>query len=84
MIKRHFPESQFVVVSLKEGMFNNANVLFRTKFIDGVSTVARYEGSGAAGGAPAPAGKAGRGENRGKAAAGGGRGRAALREANAA
>ena len=23
MIKTHFPQSQFVVVSLKEGMFNN-------------------------------------------------------------
>ena len=33
---------QFIVVSLKDGMFNNANVLFRTKFVDGVSTVARY------------------------------------------
>lgn len=25
---------QFIVVSLKEGMFNNTNVLFRTKFVD--------------------------------------------------
>ncbi|URD77883.1 structural maintenance of chromosomes protein [Musa troglodytarum] len=41
MIKTHFPHSQFIVVSLKEGMFNNANVLFRTKFVDGVSTVTR-------------------------------------------
>ncbi|TYI35474.1 hypothetical protein ES332_A03G078900v1 [Gossypium tomentosum] len=41
MIKAHFPHSQFIVVSLKEGMFNNANVLFRTKFVDGVSTVLR-------------------------------------------
>ncbi|CAI8607534.1 unnamed protein product [Vicia faba] len=41
MIKNHFPHSQFIVVSLKEGMFNNANVLFRTKFVDGVSTVQR-------------------------------------------
>ncbi|CAL9130422.1 unnamed protein product [Musa acuminata var. zebrina] len=41
MIKAHFPHSQFIVVSLKEGMFNNANVLFRTKFVDGVSTVTR-------------------------------------------
>ncbi|MCL7025251.1 hypothetical protein MKW94_019650 [Papaver nudicaule] len=32
---------QFIVVSLKEGMFNNANVIFRTKFVDGVSTVQR-------------------------------------------
>ncbi|KAF2577486.1 hypothetical protein F2Q68_00005545 [Brassica cretica] len=41
MIKTHFPHSQFIVVSLKEGMFNNADVLFRTKFVDGVSTVQR-------------------------------------------
>ncbi|CAG9463237.1 unnamed protein product [Pedinophyceae sp. YPF-701] len=41
MIQTHFPYSQFIVVSLKEGMFNNANVLFRTRFADGVSSVAR-------------------------------------------
>lgn len=41
MLKQHFKQSQFVVVSLKEGMFNNANVLFKTAFIDGVSTVRR-------------------------------------------
>ena len=41
MLKTHFKQSQFVVVSLKEGMFNNANVIFRTKFVDGVSTVGR-------------------------------------------
>ena len=35
MIKNHFKHSQFIVVSLKEGMFQNANVLFRTKFVDG-------------------------------------------------
>lgn len=28
-------------------MFNNANVIFRTKFVDGVSTVSRTLGSGA-------------------------------------
>ena len=28
-------------------MFNNANVIFRTKFVDGVSTVSRTIGSGA-------------------------------------
>merc|ERR1719160_1654368 len=42
MIKTHFPHSQFIIVSLKEGMFNNANVLFRTRFVDGCSTVTRY------------------------------------------
>jgi structural maintenance of chromosome 2 len=41
MLKTHFKNSQFIIVSLKEGMFNNANVLFRTKFVDGVSTVTR-------------------------------------------
>ena len=41
MLKKHFRHSQFVVVSLKDGMFNNANVLFRTKFVDGMSTVTR-------------------------------------------
>jgi structural maintenance of chromosome 2 len=41
MLKKHFSQSQFIVVSLKEGMFSNANVVFRTKFVDGVSTVAR-------------------------------------------
>ncbi|XP_038626289.1 structural maintenance of chromosomes protein 2 [Tachyglossus aculeatus] len=42
MLRSHFQHSQFVVVSLKDGMFNNANVLFKTKFVDGVSTIARY------------------------------------------
>lgn len=39
----HFPTLllQFVVVSLKDGMFTNANVLFKTKFVDGMSTVTR-------------------------------------------
>nr|GEX36857.1 structural maintenance of chromosomes protein 2-1 [Tanacetum cinerariifolium] len=41
MIKAHFPHSQFIVVSLKEGLFNNVNILFRTKFVDGISTVQR-------------------------------------------
>ncbi|KAI1239788.1 hypothetical protein IHE44_0011220 [Lamprotornis superbus] len=33
---------EFIVVSLKDGMFNNANVLYKTRFVDGVSTIARY------------------------------------------
>ena len=41
MLKSYFNSSQFIVVSLKDGMFNNANVLFRTKFVDGMSTVGR-------------------------------------------
>jgi structural maintenance of chromosome 2 len=42
MLKNHFTHSQFIIVSLKEGMFQNANVLFRTKFVDGVSVVQRH------------------------------------------
>ena len=41
MIKAHFPNSQFIIVSLKDGMFNNSNVLFKTKFINGTSQVDR-------------------------------------------
>jgi len=41
MIKQHFPQSQFIVVSLKDGMFNNSNVLFRVSFSDGTSKVER-------------------------------------------
>ncbi|EFA76279.1 structural maintenance of chromosome protein [Heterostelium album PN500] len=37
ILKTRFSTSQFIVVSLKEGMFNNANVLFQTNFKDGVS-----------------------------------------------
>jgi structural maintenance of chromosome 2 len=41
MIKQHFPHSQFIIVSLKDGMFNNANVLFRVRFENGTSVVTR-------------------------------------------
>ncbi|XP_076647587.1 structural maintenance of chromosomes 2 [Halictus rubicundus] len=43
MLKRHFKHSQFIVVSLKDGMFNNANVVFTTRFVDGMSTISRHE-----------------------------------------
>lgn len=43
MLRRHFSGSQFIVVSLKEGMFGNANVIFRTKFVEGISTIKRTE-----------------------------------------
>uniref|UniRef100_A0A0P4WHI6 Structural maintenance of chromosomes protein n=1 Tax=Scylla olivacea TaxID=85551 RepID=A0A0P4WHI6_SCYOL len=42
MLRMHFRHSQFIIVSLKDGMFNNANVLFKTKFVDGMSTVTRH------------------------------------------
>uniref|UniRef100_A0A1B0CNN4 Putative structural maintenance of chromosome protein 2 chromosome condensation complex condensin n=1 Tax=Lutzomyia longipalpis TaxID=7200 RepID=A0A1B0CNN4_LUTLO len=41
MLKQHFKKSQFIIVSLKDGMFSNANVVFRTKFEDGMSGVIR-------------------------------------------
>jgi structural maintenance of chromosome 2 len=41
LLKARFKSAQFIVVSLKEGMFTNANVLFRTRFRDGVSSVER-------------------------------------------
>ena len=44
MLKTHFSASQFLVVSLKEDMFKNANVLFQCKFVDGVSCVTRTKG----------------------------------------
>lgn len=45
MLRKHFSGSQFIVVSLKEGMFGNANVIFRTKFVEGVSTIKRSQNS---------------------------------------
>ncbi|KAI5475198.1 nuclear condensin complex protein, partial [Pseudohyphozyma bogoriensis] len=41
LFKNRFGGSQFIVVSLKDGLFSNANVLFRTKFRDGTSLVER-------------------------------------------
>ena len=40
IIKERFTESQFIIVSLKDGMFDNANRLFRIYFADGTS---KYE-----------------------------------------
>lgn len=41
MIKTQFSGSQFLIVSLKENLFNYADVLFRTAFVNGSSQVAR-------------------------------------------
>ncbi|KAI0296748.1 condensin complex subunit SMC2 [Multifurca ochricompacta] len=41
LFRTRFRGSQFIVVSLKEGLFTNANVLFRTRFRDGTSIVER-------------------------------------------
>jgi len=39
LIKTRFKGSQFIVVSLKDGMFVNANRIFRTRFSEGTSMV---------------------------------------------
>lgn len=43
LFRTRFKGSQFVVVSLKEGLFTNANVLFRARFRDGTSIVERTQ-----------------------------------------
>lgn len=41
LLRTRFKGSQFIVVSLKEGLFTNANVLFKVRFRDGTSVVER-------------------------------------------
>ena len=41
MIRTQFVDSQFLIVSLKENLFNYANVLFTTSFVNGTSCVTR-------------------------------------------
>ena len=73
LFRTRFKGSQFIVVSLKEGLFTNANVLFRARFRDGTSVVERVTQRGGAPLAEAgkenlPAGPA-KGKVGGKAAA---------------
>ncbi|BAM42130.1 chromosome segregation protein [Theileria orientalis strain Shintoku] len=51
MVKQQFQYSQFIIISLKEGMFSNANTLFKVKFLNGHSVISRHTSSAAAGGA---------------------------------
>ena len=44
LFQTRFKGSQFIVVSLKDGMFANANVIFRAKFANGTSHVERSLG----------------------------------------
>jgi len=64
VIKEHFGMSQFLIVSHKEGLFQNANVILRTKLDEntGHTIVARTVGIGAAAATSgkAPAAAAGR------------------------
>lgn len=41
LISSYFPESQFLVISLKKGMYSNARVLYKTELVDGKSNVRR-------------------------------------------
>ena len=43
MLQEHFSKSQFLLVSLKDGMFNNANVLYEVRNTQGFSEVTRRE-----------------------------------------
>ena len=43
IISKYFPESQFVVISLKKGMYQSANVLFKTNLVEGKSDIQRIE-----------------------------------------
>jgi structural maintenance of chromosome 2 len=43
-------QAQFIVVSLKQGMFSNANCIFRVRFVDGISQVSRSENLAVTGG----------------------------------
>lgn len=42
IISAQFPQSQFILVSLKEGMYTNANNLYKVSFVDGTSKVEKY------------------------------------------
>eukprot|EP00760_Papus_ankaliazontas_P005677 PhM_4_TR1270/c1_g1_i1/m.84757/K06674/SMC2; structural maintenance of chromosome 2 len=41
MLQLHFKDAQFLLVSLKEGMFNNANVLYEVRNTQGYSEITR-------------------------------------------
>jgi structural maintenance of chromosome 2 len=43
IISKFFPQSQFIVISLKGGLFNAANIIFRTNLVDGRSQINRYD-----------------------------------------
>lgn len=45
LIKTRFKGSQFIVVSLKDGMFVNANRIFKTRFTEGTSVVQALTGA---------------------------------------
>lgn len=42
IFSHHFPDSQFIIISLKEGLFGSANVLYKTSLHEGQSRVNRH------------------------------------------
>ncbi|TNY19274.1 hypothetical protein DMC30DRAFT_13079 [Rhodotorula diobovata] len=70
LFRTRFKGSQFIVVSLKDGLFSNANVLFRARFRDGTSIVERtsqrtasslYDKENRGGGRPSAGGRPAKG-----------------------
>ena len=49
--RTRFKESQFIVISLKEGMFSNASVIFNARLREGASSVVMTRGKSNRGGA---------------------------------
>lgn len=45
MLKNTFKQTQFIVVSLKPGLFQNANIIFKTRLEHGMSKVTRNQGT---------------------------------------
>jgi structural maintenance of chromosome 2 len=41
VIRKSFRNAQFIIVSLKDGMLSNANIVLTIKFFNGTSTVSR-------------------------------------------
>ncbi|GAA5892437.1 hypothetical protein JCM6882_005616 [Rhodosporidiobolus microsporus] len=75
LFRTRFKGSQFIVVSLKDGLFANANVLFRARFREGTSVVERTTQRSASAlydkeNAP-PGGRGGGGGRKGKSVGGG-------------
>jgi structural maintenance of chromosome 2 len=44
MLRKHFSGSQFLIISHKEAMFDNANALFHCALVDGSTQVTRTSG----------------------------------------
>ena len=43
LIIKNFPKSQFLVISLKEEFYRNANIIFKTNLVEGQSKIIRLK-----------------------------------------